>query len=600
MKLTPRVARATAVVALVAALAACTAGGSTPHSTVSAAAGDAPWSPGGDATEAAGGQTEDERLLKTYGPAPLDAFQWTPEQAATIAQAVNHVVTGCMEQLGFTYPPVPEEDPAPVTHWGDELGLIDPDIAATRGYASELAAGLLTAEPTQPPQVNDPAWLAALNDTGGCYEQGDAADPVDPAVNSQLLADLYDQALSTASADDKYRAAKDAWKSCVAAAGYALDEYPMPFSNDPPAKQPLEQAVTDVECKHSSGAIDAFVTALYAAEEALVQKHADESRRTPRPSRSGSEPPPTCWPAEAAVTVDEVEVEPAGGSVLARRRRRLWVAVVVAVVLAVSCGVATRWIKSPAQAAADTAPPARTVLTAPVTTQVVQSSIVGRGSVVASLPMSIPAPAAGKSAAVVSAVGVPPGGTVAAGDVLLAVSGRPVIALPGAVPAYRDLTPGAEGADVTQLQQALTSVGLGIGKDSAGVYGAGTQAAVADLYERAGFTVPTAGTGEDAADPVADAQAALTTADRAVQDAQADHVGPGRPHVGPGRGRPARPGAHRCRDPPPVTLTRPPVTPLPGPPTPLPGRPPTPLPRRPRTPLPRRPPHRPSRRPSSC
>ena len=142
------------------------------------------------------------------------------------------------------------------------------------------------------------------------------------------------------------------------------------------------------------------------------------------------------------MTLDDVEVEPAGASVLARRRRRLWVAVVVAVVLAVSCGVATRWIKSPAQAAADTAAPARTVLTAPVTTQVVQSSIVGRGSVVASLPMSIPAPAAGKSVAVVSAVGVPPGGTVSAGDVLLAVSGRPVIALPGVVPAYRDLTPG--------------------------------------------------------------------------------------------------------------------------------------------------------------
>ena len=124
--------------------------------------------------------------------------------------------------------------------------------------------------------ADDPAWLAALNDAGGCYEQADAADPVDPAVDGQLPADLYNQALSTASADDTYRAAKDAWKSCVAAAGYALDEYPMPFSNDPPAKQPLDQAVTDVECKHSSGAIDAFVTALYAAEDALVLKHADE------------------------------------------------------------------------------------------------------------------------------------------------------------------------------------------------------------------------------------------------------------------------------------------------------------------------------------
>ncbi|WP_157963978.1 peptidoglycan-binding domain-containing protein [Actinocorallia populi] len=61
------------------------------------------------------------------------------------------------------------------------------------------------------------------------------------------------------------------------------------------------------------------------------------------------------------------------------------------------------------------------------------------------------------------------------------ISGRPVIALRGSVPAYRDLKNGYKGADVEQLQQGLREAGYSVA-DSTGVYGASTQAAVKQLF----------------------------------------------------------------------------------------------------------------------
>ena len=210
-------------------------------------------------------------------------------------------------------------------------------------------------------------------------------------------------------------------------------------------------------------------------------------------------------------------------SVLRRRRRWLWAVVAAAVVLAAVCVIATRWIKSPAQAAADAAPPARTVLTAPVVKAVVESSVVGRGSVVASVPMSVSVPVAEDAGPVISAIGVPAGGTVNAGDVVVAVSGRPVIVLTGAVPAYRDLKPGDVGPDVTQFQDAVTALGISTGKDAAGTFGPGTAKAVQLLYERVGYqVVGTTGLGDPTDPAVVTAKAAVTAADRAVEDLRAE------------------------------------------------------------------------------
>lgn len=181
-----------------------------------------------------------------------------------------------------------------------------------------------------------------------------------------------------------------------------------------------------------------------------------------------------------------------GGSRHRRRgggRRWVYVTAGCAVVLLVASLLVVRFIRSPQQIRADTAPPPRTVLTAAVEYRVLSQTLVFRGDVVAKQEVSFtPAAVLGASRLVVSAAPIAAEGPVAAGAVVVAVSGRPVIALPGAVPAYRDLKAGDTGPDVTQLQQALSAVGLSV--PATGTVDPATVAAVAALYRRVGFVAP--------------------------------------------------------------------------------------------------------------
>ena len=61
------------------------------------------------------------------------------------------------------------------------------------------------------------------------------------------------------------------------------------------------------------------------------------------------------------------------------------------------------------------------------------------------------------------------------------------------MPAWRDLTPGETGPDVTELQQALASLGYYDDGDTAGYYGPATEYAVTLYYEHLGYTPPATG-----------------------------------------------------------------------------------------------------------
>ncbi|MFI5687254.1 peptidoglycan-binding protein [Streptomyces sp. NPDC051636] len=178
-------------------------------------------------------------------------------------------------------------------------------------------------------------------------------------------------------------------------------------------------------------------------------------------------------------------------------------------------------IKSPAQAAAETAPPAADVLSAPVERRVLKNSVVLRGTVTAAQSVDVaPTAVGGEDAgkAVVTKVMVHPGSTFTAGKVLIEVSGRPVFALKGKLPVYRDLKPGSHGDDVAQLQQALASLGHGTGSDRTGDFGPGTKAALNSFYASMGYDpLPAQSDGED---QVEAAQEAVTQAKRALEDAR--------------------------------------------------------------------------------
>ncbi|MFJ8442775.1 peptidoglycan-binding protein [Kitasatospora griseola] len=204
---------------------------------------------------------------------------------------------------------------------------------------------------------------------------------------------------------------------------------------------------------------------------------------------------------------------------LSRRRRALLVVVAGAVVVSGAGMAAATLIKSPAQAAADTKPPEPDVLTAQVERRVLTSSVVVRGTVTAGQSIDV-APLGGSTGGkpVVTKLPVKVGNSVTAGQLLLETAGRPVFALRGDLPVYRDLKPGSKGQDVKQLQDALRGLGFEAGDDPVGTFGAGTKAAVTAFYAARGYDpLPALPDGEA---QVEAAQDAVTGGQQALSDAQ--------------------------------------------------------------------------------
>jgi peptidoglycan hydrolase-like protein with peptidoglycan-binding domain len=189
------------------------------------------------------------------------------------------------------------------------------------------------------------------------------------------------------------------------------------------------------------------------------------------------------------------------GSRLARRRRVLLGAGAAAALLAAGGLIGASFVKSPQQVAADTAAPPPTVITAPVVSQVLTSSVQMRGQVYPSTQYDVYASGSSSGAVYISKLEVAAGDAVRNGEQLAELDGGPLFVLAGPVPAWRDLTPGESGPDVAELQQALASLGYYGGGDPPGYFGPATRDAVSAYYEHLGYTVSSSG-GVPAADVV--------------------------------------------------------------------------------------------------
>jgi peptidoglycan hydrolase-like protein with peptidoglycan-binding domain len=120
---------------------------------------------------------------------------------------------------------------------------------------------------------------------------------------------------------------------------------------------------------------------------------------------------------------------------------------------------------------------------------------------------------------VVTAASPPVGSVVVEGQPLLVVTGRPLLLLGGRLDAYRDLTPGAVGPDVQQVEDSLARLGL-LGERPDEAYGESTKSAIRALYERAGFAAleyaPQGPSEADLREAIARAQAARANARRGI------------------------------------------------------------------------------------
>lgn len=189
---------------------------------------------------------------------------------------------------------------------------------------------------------------------------------------------------------------------------------------------------------------------------------------------------------------------PDGNSMRGRRQRRLlWLACCTAVV-SVAGLIASMWVRSPAEIAAATGPPKASVITAPVSYQVLRDTVVFRATfsateTVSFTPAAEVAPSGSGPASqslVVSRVPTSGGAEVRPGQVIAEVSDRPVFVLTGSVPAFRDMVQGDSGADISQLQAALAHLGYSCAGDTSGMFGRATAAAVKRFYAAIGYPVP--------------------------------------------------------------------------------------------------------------
>jgi len=173
------------------------------------------------------------------------------------------------------------------------------------------------------------------------------------------------------------------------------------------------------------------------------------------------------------------------------RRRMVALVLGLAVLLAVGAWLAGRQIRSPAQVAAETAPPNPSAITVPVERQVLSSEVIVRGTVRYGSPQPVVLATSEVKQASTGGeeiVTTRPrrGNTVGEGDVVMSVSGRPVFVLGGAQASHRDLGPGARGPDVEQLESALARTGFHPGPID-GRYDGRTGAAVAAWYDEGGW-----------------------------------------------------------------------------------------------------------------
>ncbi|GGH46066.1 hypothetical protein [Microbacterium album] len=209
----------------------------------------------------------------------------------------------------------------------------------------------------------------------------------------------------------------------------------------------------------------------------------------------------------------------AGWARVFRGNRTLWIVAGVAVVSLVAGLALGRFAVAPAEASDDA--PAPGLVTVPVEYGRLSNDVTIRGEIgyVDATQLTLDTSSIA-GAAVVTGQVPSPGDVLDTLSVALEIAGRPVIVLPGELPAYRDLRLGASGPDVLQLKQSLAEVGLSPGDVTSDVFDQATADALGRLYSEVGYTPPSA--GEGAADAVRAAEDGVRSAEEGVAAARRD------------------------------------------------------------------------------
>lgn len=199
-----------------------------------------------------------------------------------------------------------------------------------------------------------------------------------------------------------------------------------------------------------------------------------------------------------------------------RGNRALWIVAGTAVVSLVAGLLVGKFFVGP-EAAADVPEPG--LVTVPIEYGSLSNDVTLRADVGYADAVDVVLDTTSVAGAAVVTGAVPKtGATLKPLTVALEITGRPVIVLPGDLPAYRTLRFGVSGPDVKQLKEALKSVGIDPGDTSSDVFDYALADAIAALYAEVGYPTPPA--PEGAEDGVRAARDALRAAESAVTSAQ--------------------------------------------------------------------------------
>ncbi|PCE14247.1 hypothetical protein AUC47_06370 [Microbacterium sp. SZ1] len=207
-----------------------------------------------------------------------------------------------------------------------------------------------------------------------------------------------------------------------------------------------------------------------------------------------------------------------------RGNRTLWIVALCAVVSLVAGLLVGRFLIAPAQASEAPDPG---LVTVPVEFGPLSNDVTLRADVGYADAVEVTIDTTGGGSVVTGSV-PEVGATLSPLSIALEIEGRPVIVLPGELPAYRTLRVGVSGPDVLQLKQALVSLGIDAGDVSSNLFDQATANAVGQLYAQAGYPQPAP--EEGAEDAVRSAEEGVRSArsevSRAQQELTAAGAGP--------------------------------------------------------------------------
>lgn len=195
--------------------------------------------------------------------------------------------------------------------------------------------------------------------------------------------------------------------------------------------------------------------------------------------------------------------------------RALWIVALIAVASLVAGLVVGRFVISPADAAASAEAPAPGLITVPVDFGQLSNDVTIRGEVGYADATEVTLDTTSLSGPAIVTGRVPaPGAEFGPLAIALEIAGRPVIVLPGDLPAYRTIRFGMSGPDVVQFKQAMAAVGIDAGDPASDVFDAAAAQAVTALYGLVGYAPPPA--PEGSADAVQGASEGVSAAQQSL------------------------------------------------------------------------------------